>query len=223
MNLLIVGSSSSIATMLIKDLEKKKNLKIITLGRKKLKKKYHYFIKNYDDSNLINFFKKVYKNKIKFDAVIFFNGYQKFSTLSFFDSNLFLRILKINFMIPLKILSMLLKKNLVNFNSSFLFISSVAAELDEVGNAYYSLAKSILNKSIKTLNKEQKNRHRFNILSLGMVNNEMAKKTINNFPGKFKNIDSFIDTKKMVKNFKKIIFNKNLNNSVIKVHGKYKN
>ncbi len=95
--------------------------------------------------------------------------------------------------------------------------------MDEVGNAYYSLAKSILNKSIKTLNKEQKNRHRFNILSLGMVNNEMAKKTINNFPGKFKNIDSFIDTKKMVKNFKKIIFNKNLNNSVIKVHGKYKN
>ncbi len=43
MNLLIVGSSSSIATMLIKDLEKKKNLKIITLGRKKLKKKISLF------------------------------------------------------------------------------------------------------------------------------------------------------------------------------------
>ena len=35
-------------------------------------------------------------------------------------------------------------------------MSSLAAELNEVGNAYYSLAKSILNKSIKILNKEQK-------------------------------------------------------------------
>ena len=102
-------------------------------------------------------------------------------------------------------------------------MSSLAAELNEVGNAYYSLAKSILNKSIKILNKEQKNKHRFNILSLGMVNNKLLQKTIKNFPGKFKNIDSFIDSKKMIKNFKKIIFNKNLNNSIIKIHGKYKN
>ena len=46
---------------------------------------------------------------------------------------------------------------------------------------------------------------------------------IKNFPGKFKNINAFIDSKKMIKNFEKIIFNKNLNNSIIKIHGKYKN
>ena len=223
MNLLIIGSSSSIANVLIENLKKKKKLKIVTLGRQKLTKKNHYYIKNYNDESIIKIFKKIDKKKFKFDSIIFFNGYQKFSTLSFFDGKLFSKIIKINFIIPLKILSILLRKNLVNLNSSTLFVSSIAADLNEVGNAYYSLAKSILNKSIKILNKEQKNKHRFNILSLGMVNNKMSQKMIKNFPGKFKNINAFIDSKKMIKNFKKIIFNKNLNNSIIKIHGKYKN
>ena len=55
-----------------------------------------------------------------------------------------------------------------------------------------------------------------------MVKNNMSKKMINNFPGKFKNLNSFIDTKVMMNIFKKIIFSKKLDKPIIKIHGKYK-
>ena len=46
-------------------------------------------------------------------------------------------------------------------NSSSIFVGSIAAELNEVGNAYYSLAKALLNKSVYILNQEQKRKHNF--------------------------------------------------------------
>ena len=55
-----------------------------------------------------------------------------------------------------------------------------------------------------------------------MVKNKMSKKMIDNFPGKFKNLNSFIDTKIMINIFKKIILSKKLHKPIIKIHGKYK-
>ena len=81
MNLLIVGSSSEIAIELIKKLKKLKQIKIYTLSRKKSSLRNHYYIKDYNERNLINFKKNL--KEIKFDKIIFFNGYQKFSVLSF--------------------------------------------------------------------------------------------------------------------------------------------
>ena len=107
-------------------------------------------------------------------------------------------------------------------NSSCIFVGSIAAELNEVGNAYYSLAKTLLNKSVNILNQEQKKKHNFYLISLGMVKNKMSKKMIDNFPGKFKNLNSFIDTKIMINIFKKIILSKKLHKPIIKIHGKYK-
>ena len=76
MNLLIVGSSSEIATELIDKLKKLKKIKIFTLSRKKNSLKNHYFFKEYNEKNFVNFKKKL--KEIKFDKIIFFNGYQKF-------------------------------------------------------------------------------------------------------------------------------------------------
>ena len=44
----------------------------------------------------------------------------------------------------------------------------------------------------------------------------------NNFPGKFKNKNSFIDINKMINGFKRIILSDTIKNSIINIHGKYK-
>ena len=220
MNLLIVGSSSEIATELIDKLKKLKKIKIFTLSRKKNSLKNHYFFKEYNEKNFVNFKKKL--KEIKFDKIIFFNGYQKFSVLSFINIQLMNKIFKINYVIPIQIWSFLYKNQMLKNNSSCIFVGSIAAELNEVGNAYYSLAKTLLNKSVNILNQEQKKRHNFYLISLGMVKNKMSKKMIDNFPGKFKNLNSFIDTKIMINIFKKIILSKKLHKPIIKIHGKYK-
>ena len=103
MNLLIVGSSSEIAIELIKKIKKLKQIKIYTLSRKKSSLRNHYYIKDYNERNLINFKKNL--KEIKFDKIIFFNGYQKFSVLSFINIKLINKIFKINFLINLQILS----------------------------------------------------------------------------------------------------------------------
>lgn len=132
------------------------------------------------------------------------------------------KIFKINYVIPIQIWSFLYKNQMLKNNSSCIFVGSIAAELNEVGNAYYSLAKTLLNKSVNILNQEQKKKHNFYLISLGMVKNKMSKKMIDNFPGKFKNLNSFIDTKIMINIFKKIILSKKLHKPIIKIHGKYK-
>jgi len=220
-NLLIVGSSSEVAIDLIKELIKHKRLKIYTLSRKKNSYKNHYLIEDYNEKNLIYLKKKI--KKTKFDKTIFFNGYQKFSILSYMNMRLINKIFKINFLVPLQIWSFLFKNEMLTNNSSNIFIGSIAAELNEVGNAYYSLAKSLLHKSVNILNNEQKKRHNFYIVSLGMVRNKMSKIMIKNFPGKFKNINSFIDTRNVINSLKKIIFSKKFDKSIIRIHGKYKN
>ncbi len=220
MNLLVVGSSSEISIELIEKLKKIKRIKIFTLSRKKSSRIRHFSIKEYNEKNLISLKKKL--KKTKFDKIIFFNGYQKFSVLSFFNIQLINKIFKINFLIPLQIWSFLYKNQMLKNNSASIFVGSIAAELNEVGNAYYSLAKTLLNKSIYILNEEQKRKHSFYLISLGMVKNKMSKKMINNFPGKFKNLDSFINTEVMINIFKKIILSKKLDKPIIKIHGKYK-
>ncbi len=220
MNLLIVGSSSEIASELEKVLKKHKKIKIWTVSRKKNLKKNHLIIRAYTESNFYKLAKKI--NKIKFDRVVIFNGYQEFSILTYFNNKLFNKIIKINFIIPLKIWSFLFKSDLLKKNSSTIFVSSIASELNEVGNAYYSLAKTLLNRSIRILNEEQKKKHRFNVISLGIVKNKMSENMIHNFPGKFKNKNSFIDINKMINGFKKIILSDTIKNSIINIHGNYK-
>ena len=151
MNLLIIGSSSSIAKMVVNELKRFKNVNIVTIGRSNLKKPKHYIVKNYSEKSISKAIKKLKLKRIIFDSIVFFNGYHKASTLTFFNTKLFNKILKINIIVPFKILSELIKNGLLKKKSSVLFISSLAAELNEVGNAYYSIAKSILNRSIKVI------------------------------------------------------------------------
>ena len=90
-------------------------------------------------------------------------------------------------MVPLIFISCITKYNLLKKNGSFLFFGSIASELNEIGNSYYSSAKFTLKKIILLLKKKFLF-SRFNILSLGLVKNEMSKELVNKLPNnkKFK-------------------------------------
>ena len=217
MNLLFIGSSSSICKIIQPYLKKE----IYSISTKNKKIRNHFYIKKYSSDNLFKIIKKLKKKNIRFNTIVFFNGFHERSTLSFFNKKVFNKIIKINVTIPLQMTSDIIKSNILEKRSNVIFIGSIAAELNEVGNAYYSMAKLLLMKSINLLSNEQKKKYRFNIFSLGLVKNKMSEKLIKNIPGFFKNKDKFINEKTMIKKFKQLINNKKINNSIIKVHGNY--
>lgn len=217
MKLLFVGSSSSISELIKSNLRRE----IVTISSKQIKSKNHFILKNYSSKNisiLINNLKK--KGAGGFDTVVFFNGFHKRSTLSFFDKKLFNKIIKINITVPMQITSELIKKKLLNEGCSIIYIGSIAAELNEIGNAYYSIAKSLLPKCIEILGKEQKKKYRFNIFSLGLVRNKMSENLIKNTVGIYNN-KKFVNNKLLITKFKKIIYNKKINGAIIKEYGGY--
>ena len=143
------------------------------------------------------------------------------SLLSFFNEKLFEEIIKKNVTIPIKINSLIVKNHILNKNCSIIFMTSIASELDEIGNAYYALAKLMLNKSISILSIEQKNKYRFNAVSLGLVKNKLSKELIKNLPSNYKNKYNFIKNEVIVKRFKDLLNNKKINNKIVKIHGNY--
>ncbi len=218
MNILFVGSSSFIANLL----KKKIKHKICGITSSKKKSKNTYNIDSYSEKSIskaINFFKK--KN-ISFDCIIFFNGYHKMSLLSFFNENLFNEIFQKNLILPIKINSLIMNKHILNHNCSIIFVGSIAAELNEIGNAYYSLSKLMLEKCVKILSFEQKKKLRFNLVSLGLVKNKVSKDLIKNLPSNYKNKHNFIKNELIINKFKNLIEDKKVKNRIIKIHGNYK-
>ena len=218
MNVLFIGSSSFIASLLKKKI--KKNIFSITSSKKKSKNTFN--IKSYDEKNILNALNYFKKKNIFFDNVIYFNGSHKMSLLSFFNEKLFNEIIKKNFTIPMKVNSLIIKNHLLRKNCSIILISSIAAELNEIGNAYYSLAKTLLNKSINILSNEQKNKYRFNAVSLGLVKNKLSKELIKNLPSNYKNKKNFVKNEIIVKKIENLLKNKKINKKIVKIYGNYK-
>ena len=218
MNVLFIGSTSFIANLLKKKIKKK----IFNVTSSKKKSKNTFNVKSYDEKNILialNYFKK--KN-ILFDNVIHFNGFHKLSLLSFFNEKLFDEIVKKNFIVPMRVNSLLIKNHLLKKNCSIIFISSIAAELNEIGNAYYSLAKTLLNKSINILSNEQKKKYRFNAVSLGLVKNKLSKELIKNLPNNYRNKTNFVKNEIISKKIENLLNNKKIHNKILKIHGNYR-
>lgn len=218
MKVLFIGSSSFIASLLKKKI--KNNIFSITSSKQKSKNTFN--IKFYDEKNILKALYYFKKKNILFDNVIHFNGFHKMSLLSFFNEKLFNEIIKKNFTTPMKVNSLIIKNHLLRKNCSIILISSIAAELSEIGNAYYSLAKTMLNKSINILSNEQKNKYRFNAVSLGLVKNKLSDELIKNLPSNYKNKTNFVKNEIIIKKLENLINNKKINNKIIKIHGNYK-
>lgn len=203
MKVLFFGGSSNIAIKLAKKI---RNVENVSRSQSKVYKK-NYLLKKYTKNNIQNIIKKINK---KFDNVLIFNGSFSSSFLTSYIEKDFEKIFNQNFKIPLLIANKSLEGKILNKGASIYFISSIAAENYESGNAYYSISKNCLNFAAKILGNEQKNRGmRVNVISLGAVNNEMGKKAINISLNKIKkNVykdDSYL--KKIIK----IIKNKKIN------------
>lgn len=208
MKILFFGGSSDIAIKLAKKI---KNVENISRSRSKIYKK-NYLLTDYKKKNIQIVIKKISK---RFDNIIIFNGNFSSSFLTGYIEKDFEKIFNQNFKIPLLVASQSIKNKILNKGGSIFFISSIAAESAEPGNAYYSIAKNSLNFAAKILGNEQKNRGlRVNVISLAIVNNKMGEKAINtNLTGLKKNIyknNSYL--KKIIKiikdrkiNLKKII------------------
>jgi len=203
MKILFFGGSSDIAVRLAKKI---KNVENISRSKSKIYKE-NYLLKSYTQKNIRNVIKKI---NIKYDNILIFNGKFSSSFLTNYIEKDFEKIFSQNFKTPLLIAQQSLENKILNKGASIFFISSIAAETDEPGNAYYSIAKNSLNFAAKILGNEQKKRGlRVNVISLGVVNNQMGKKAINtNLTGVKKNIyknDSYL------KEIIKIIKNKKIN------------
>tara|TARA_B100000767_G_scaffold236921_1_gene230886 strand:- start:1688 stop:2320 length:633 start_codon:yes stop_codon:yes gene_type:complete len=203
MKILFFGGSSDIAVRLAKKI---KNVENISRSKSKIYKE-NYLLKSYTQKNIRNVIKKINK---KYDNILIFNGKFSSSFLTNYIEKDFEKIFSQNFKTPLLIAQQSLENKILNKGASIFFISSIAAETDEPGNAYYSIAKNSLNFAAKILGNEQKKRGlRVNVISLGVVNNQMGKKAINtNLTGVKKNIyknDSYL------KEIIKIIKNKKIN------------
>ena len=213
--IIFFGGGSDLALNLAKNLT---NCDISNISRKKNSVyKKNILIKNYSDKELN---KGLGKLNGTFDFIIIFNGIFNFSILSNFNEKKFIDILRSNVIVPLKIVNKIIKNNLLKKNSNVFFLSSNASIKPEIGNAYYSISKNILNFSSKILNKENKKRmFKFNIISLGIIDNKMGReaKTLIDLKKKLSRADIsskknfIIYIRQILKNPKKIKFLKYIN------------
>ena len=171
----------------------------------------NYLIKNYNSDNI----KKVLKIiNNKFDNIVIFNGAFSGSFLTNYEEKEFNRIFTLNFKIPMLIAQLSLKQKIINKNGAIFFISSVAAETDDPGNAYYSIAKNSLNFGAKILGKEQRKRGiRINVISLGTVKNKMGSTALKIIANNRKKI--IYKNNKFINKIIKLLKNKNLNRKKI--------
>ena len=213
--IIFFGGGSDLALNLAKNLT---NCDISNISRKKnsIYKK-NILIKNYSDKELNKGLSKLNET---FDFIIIFNGIFNFSILSNFNEKKFIDILRSNVIVPLNIVNKIIKNNILKKNSNVFFLSSNASIKPEIGNAYYSISKNILNFSSKILNKENKKRmFKFNIISLGIIDNKMGReaKTLIDLkkklsrPGISSKKNLIIYIRQILKNPKKIKFLKYIN------------
>ena len=109
----------------------------------------------------------------------------------------------------------MLQRNILKKGVLSSFISSLAASEDLIGNAVYSISKNAINLSAKILSNEQKSRSiRVNVISLGLIKNNMGLKV-----KKLTNTDKkYISLNIAVKKIKNILKNKKLIKRILKFY-----
>ncbi len=219
MNILFFGASSQIARSISKNIK----FKIYGISKKNFKHNYIslYKISNYSKREI----KRVLnKKKIKFDHIIFFNGIYEHSLLRNYDKEDFYNVLNVNFSTIISSALTIIENKFLKEHGSICFISSKAADNIELGNAYYSLTKKLLNISAKLLSKEFRNLYRFNCISSGFIKSKMSDEILNYYTSEQKkNIlkrqnNLFIPKSKLIKTIYSLCYNNKINGKVIKLH-----
>ena len=196
MSNLFFGGSSDLAKKIASNF---KNTDSVTSGKSCNYYRKNFKIKNYHKKNEI---KKILKKiDTQYNNIVIFNGIYSSSFLTNFNKKEFLKVV------------------CVCYTNNFccvviIFISSIAADEELIGNAYYSISKHALNFSSKILSNEQRLRGiRINTVSIGLVKNSMglSAKNLSNTKKKFISINN------IVKKFKILLNNSKINCKNIKI------
>ena len=219
MKILFLGASSEIALKL----SNKLNYDIYGITRRNSKHNYKKLvkIKKYSKREIENALNKL---NIKFDHIFLFNGAYEMSLLKSFNKKEFLNIVDINFNLVIDSAIIIINKRFLKKNGSVCFLSSAASFSAEIGNAYYSLTKNLLNFGVKILSKEFKGIFRFNSVSIGFLNTNFSRKILTNYTTNQKKIilgkqnGTFVSMSLLSKKIKYICENSKLNGKIIKIH-----
>ena len=152
-NILFLGAGSGFASYIIKQLIKNGNRiwladKDIKKIKKTLNNKNKTFEIDVTNKDSCELFLK--NNKIKFDAVLAFSGYNKSSSILDYEINDWNNILNVNLNGAFIILKTFGSKMLINNTSgSIIFISSINANIPAPNYSAYCCSKSALNMLVK--------------------------------------------------------------------------
>ncbi len=209
MSTLFIGGSSEIA---LKTAKKLKNIDQMGRFRNPVYKK-NFITKNYSQKNLVSVFNKI---KFRYDNIVIFNGRYSNSFITNFNKKDFDDALNINLIIPLQIAKIIIDRKILKKNGAIFFTSSIATSKNNVGNAYYSIAKNSLELAGKILAIEQRKRGvRINIMSIGAIKNTMGMSVIKYLNKTAQKKIKFINMSKVVNKIEKYLKNKSINQKKI--------
>lgn len=131
---------------------------------------------NYNLENLDNLDDLIQNISVSLDGIIHSAGIVELQPIKFLNSNTLDKIRKINYDSIVLILSKLLKKKMLNKNSSVVFISSIAADYGMKGNFIYASTKAALNASARVFAAELSGQKiRVNTIAPGQVETQLTK------------------------------------------------
>lgn len=160
-NILVTGATSGIGYEACVQIVKYGG-NLIAIGRdenklnelKKLTKNTSVIVIKYDLEDLENLDNLITQIPFSVDGIVHSAGIVQLQPVKFLDIKTINKIRTINYDSIVLIISKLLKKKMINKNSSIVFISSIAADFGMKGNLIYSSTKAALNSSAKVFASE---------------------------------------------------------------------
>ena len=174
--ILVTGASSGIGLSIVKLLASSK-AKVFLTGRDELKlqkaisnmegKGHKFFTADLEDENHLDL---LVNNLPKLDGIVFCAGFNEFIPIKFINKNKAEKIFNTNYFSSVYLLQKILKKKLLNKQSSLVFISSISSILGVPATAIYAASKASINSTVKVLASElSKQKIRVNAINPGIV------------------------------------------------------
>jgi NAD(P)-dependent dehydrogenase (short-subunit alcohol dehydrogenase family) len=175
-SILVTGASSGIGLSIVK-LMASSNAKLVLTGRNESKLQklisniegegHKYFIADLEDDNQLDL---LVNNLPKLDGIVFNAGINEFIPIKFISREKSEKIFNTNYFSSLFLLQKILKKKLLNKQSSLVFISSISSILGVPATALYAASKASINSTVKVLASElSKQKIRVNAINPGIV------------------------------------------------------
>ena len=174
--ILVTGASSGIGESIVKLLASSgANIILTARDEKKLKKvksnltgnTHTYFLLDLEKFDSIG---ELIENLPKIDGIVFCAGYNEFIPIKFIKKEKIDKIFNVNYFSSIFLLQKILKKKLLNKESSIVFISSISSVMGVPATTVYAASKASINSTVKVLASELAGQKiRVNAINPGMV------------------------------------------------------